>query len=151
MEQSIVYVKAQEKDIPLLASLDKLAFNRPFDNAFTEKEFSELIHNKKVSLFLVMKETLPIGFYIFEETAENEGEIVGIALSPTHQKQRIGTEILLKLLKEFSNKKRIKVVTHPQNTIALLLYLKHGFIISEYNETYYGPYQPRVVLYKNIY
>lgn len=151
MAQAIVYVEAQEKDISLLASLDKLAFNRPFDNAFTEKEFSELIHNKRASLFLVMKEVLPIGFYIFEEINENEGEIVGIALSPTHQRQKIGTEILLKLMKEFSNKKRIKVVTHPQNTVALLLYLKHGFIISEYSETYYGPYQPRVILYKNNY
>ncbi|MCX6730985.1 MAG: GNAT family N-acetyltransferase [Candidatus Roizmanbacteria bacterium] len=151
MTQAIVYVKAQENDIPLLASLDKLAFNRPFDNAFTEKEFSELIHNDKVSLFLVMKEALPIGFYIFEDTKESEGEIVGIALSPTHQKQRIGTEILLKLIKEYGHKKTIKVVTHPQNTVALLLYLKHGFVISEYSDSYYGPYQPRVILYKKNY
>jgi ribosomal protein S18 acetylase RimI-like enzyme len=144
----IEYIKAKEKDIPLLAQLDKWAFNRSYDNAFTEKEFKELVENKNVSLFLIEEEKNIIGFYIFEETNNEEGEIVGIAIIPTHQRKGFGKQILHKLLNDYSNKKKIKVVTHPKNNGALVLYLKNGFTVTSYNETYYGRNQPRIILYK---
>lgn len=151
MVTEIAFDKAQVKDISLLVSLDRMAFNRPFDNAFTEKEFKDLINNQNASIFLVMNQGAPVGFYITEKINSDEVEIVGIAVIPDYQNKKIGTQILNKVLSEFSKAKRIKVVTHPKNTIALLYYLKRDFVISDYKDTYYGPNQPRVILYKTNY
>ena len=43
---------------------------------------------------------------------------------------------------------KIELVTHPQNTAALKLYSKYGFIVTGQKENYYGDGEPRLILTK---
>ena len=142
--------KAKLTDIPLLIILDKQAFNRDFDNAFTENEFKNLINNSQTCCFLLYEKTVPIGFYIYTLLNNHLTEIVVIAIIPLYQKRGIGTIILKMLLNKIVKNNKVKVVTHPKNSSALILYLKNGFSIAQYVGFYYGANQPRLILFNTL-
>jgi ribosomal protein S18 acetylase RimI-like enzyme len=52
------------------------------------------------------------------------------------------------LLDEVGDKKPFELVTHPENTSAIITYLKSGFKIKAWKDNYFGDGQPRILLVK---
>ncbi len=55
------------------------------------------------------------------------------------------THAMKKLLSDLGNK-NFALLVHPENTPALLIYLRLGFLISEWKENYFGNGQPRILM-----
>ncbi|MEI8090701.1 MAG: GNAT family N-acetyltransferase [bacterium] len=60
---------------------------------------------------------------------EKQNKIDGLIILPKYRNQGIGTYAMKVFLKKLKNEKIIRLVTHPENTPAILLYLKLGFLI----------------------
>jgi ribosomal-protein-alanine N-acetyltransferase len=95
------------------------------------------------SLFNYFYETFPEGFIVAEEAHKIVGFLIGVrvttenakvlmlSVSKQHRKQGIGSELLIRFLKEIS-KKKVKIVeleVRTDNEKAINFYRKHGFII----------------------
>jgi len=143
---NLSYKKVTLEDIPLLVELDKKCFNRDFDNSFTEQEFKDYAFNKTGETGLIYLDDTLIGFYSWVDINDEETEIIAIAILPEHQKHGYGTKGIEMMLDKLAHKECIKIVTHPQNIVALRIYLNHNFIISDFRKDYYGPNQPRIVM-----
>ena len=75
-------------------------------------------------------------------------EVDGLTILPEYRNQGFGKKAFLLLLKEPKIKKKWILVTHPQNTASLLIYLKAGFKITEWKDNYFGDHSPRLLLIK---
>ena len=70
----------------------------------------------------------------------------GLAIDPRFQGQGIGREASKLILNKLKDIKRINIITHPDNAVALKLYQSLGFIIESRKENYYSDGEPRLVL-----
>lgn len=128
----------------ILFKIDNKAFSRDFD--LPSKDVAEQErYLKNSSVYVAYDGKTPIGFFAYEHKDNNEIEVKSIAVIPEYQKKGVGKLMmkkLLKLVKDYS----VKTVTHPYNTGAIILYLKHGFQIYGWKNNYYGDGQPRLLL-----
>lgn len=76
-------------------------------------------------------------------------EISSIVVDKTKRKKGIGSKILyliLNKIKSAENVKKIYLTVSPLNKVALMLYLKNGFVIFDYKKNLYGPGSDRIFL-----
>lgn len=130
---------------PVLFKLDVNIFTRSYHRSATSLEtFIQDYGN--CSAYLVYDEVKPVGFMVFEDKSSFI-EIYEFGLLPQYQHKGIGTLLLQDFLKRIKNKK-IHLLTHPFNSIAIIFYLKYGFTLSAWKDDYYKNGQPRVLLKK---
>jgi len=135
------------KNAELLFSLDNKAFTRDFDFIFKASE--ELLGFFKDSiLYIVYSNDAPAAYFAIEKGGKGEAEIMTVAVIPDYQRQGIGKMIMKKLFNLLKDYKLIKIVTHPYNVGAIILYLKSGFKIYGWKDNYFGDGQPRLLLRK---
>lgn len=121
----------------------KAAFNRDFDlKVKSVKEGVDYLQNSEI--YVAYEGTKTIGFIAYEDKPDSV-EVMSLAIIPEYQKRGIGKLLLNQILGKLINRK-IHLVTHPRNTPAIILYLKHGFEIYGLKENYYGVGQPRLLL-----
>lgn len=128
-------------DAALLLDIDNKVFTRSFD--IPSKDIDEQkTYLKDASVYLVANEDSPVGFYAYT-TQDDYIQIKTMALLPTYQGKGIGKQMMDHLLKNI-NKILVKLVTHPQNTQAMIFYLKSGFTITDWIDDYFGDGEPRI-------
>lgn len=128
------------KNGQILFTLDNKAFTRDFD--LTARNVQEEVNYlKDCEVYILYDKTRPIGFFAFTD----KGEIKTLVVAPEKQHQGYG-KILMGKIFELNKKKKIYLVTHPQNSNALVFYLKSGFEIYGWKDNYYGDGQPRLLL-----
>ena len=133
-----------EKDGNLLLNLDNECFNRPFD--LPSSSVNEQVTYLKDSLtFIYYDGDKPIGFFAYEPQENNQIELKTMAVIPSYQNKGVGKKMADDFLKRVKGK-RVHTVTHPKNTAAIILYLKHGFQIYGWKNNYYGDGEPRLLL-----
>lgn len=95
------------------------------------------------SLFNYFYETFPEGLIVAEEAHKTVGFLIGVriatekakvlmlSVSNQHRKQGIGSELLIRFLKQISRKnvKIVELEVRIDNKKAINFYKKHGFII----------------------
>lgn len=125
-----------------LFDIDNAAFNRDFDlKARTVKEETDYLKNCEV--YIAYENEKPIGLVGYE-TKEDFVEILLLAVIPEYQKKGLGRKLMSFAMDKIKDKE-IRLVTHPKNTPAIILYLKSGFEISGWKDNYYGDGQPRLL------
>ena len=133
-----------EKDGNLLLNLDNECFNRPFD--LPSSSVNEQVTYLKDSLtFIYYDGDKPIGFFAYEPQENNQIELKTMAVIPSYQNKGVGKKMADDFLRRVKGK-RVHTVTHPKNTAAIILYLKHGFQIYGWKNNYYGDGEPRLLL-----
>lgn len=85
--------------------------------------------------------------YCAYELNQKIAEITGLLVIDKFRRKGLGELMLKKIIKDLKNIKIIKVITSPENTVTLRLYLKHGFVIKEWINNYWQG-KPRLVLYR---
>jgi len=136
-----------QKEADLLLELDIKSFNRPFD---CPAESVEQIKNylKDCVVYLGDVDSRPVASFSYEFRGDDSAELMQMMVIPKHQNKGVGKFMLKEFLK-LTKGKIIHLVTHPQNTSAIILYLKFGFQIYNWKDNYFGDGQPRLQLKLN--
>ena len=136
-----------EKNTELVFNLDNKAFTRNFDFIF--KNLEEMLDFFKDSTpYIVYKNDIPVAYFAIEKRGKGEAEIMTVAVIPNYQRKGIGRMVVKKAFSLLRDYKLIKIVTHPYNIGAIILYLKSGFKIYGWKGNYFGDGQPRLLLKK---
>lgn len=134
-----------EKNTKLVFDLDNKAFTRDFDFIF--KNLEEMLKFfKNSTLYIVCKNNVPAAYFAIEKKGKDEAEITTVAVIPDYQRKGIGRMIIKNAFSLLKDYKSIKIITHPYNTGAIILYLKSGFKIYGWKDNYFGDGQPRLLL-----
>lgn len=145
----IVLQRATIKDIPeLLAVENKLTGSKIYSAMTTKEEWKEELKKNNSVVYLILKNGKVIGDTSYEKKSDGTVYISGLAITPEFQGQGIGREVIGTLLKELAGVKKISLVTHPDNKVAIKLYISLGFEIAKRIENYYGDGEPRIELIK---
>lgn len=140
--------QASANDIPVLIGLEQSAAHmHTYSPVLTENEWKEEFQNNKV--YLIEKDNSVVGNISYERKKSDHAYISGLVVLPAFQSQGIAREALMKVLEELKDIKRIDLVTHPDNHVALRLYQSLGFTIESRQENYWGEGDPRLVLVKD--
>ena len=135
---------AQDWDIFL--DLEKAVANSsPYYLAFTNiPDLKKFIGNSVV--YLMFDGERPIGHVEYELKNDELAEITGFVLSPDYRGKGLGEVLFRKGMEDLQEIKQIFLMTHPENSAALQVYLAAGFTIKAWKDNYYGNGQPRLRL-----
>ncbi len=137
--------RATKSDIGVLIELEKgVAGTKIYSPMLKEKEWEEAL--EKEIVYLVEKDGIVVGNVSYERKEESQIYISGLVINPRFQGQGIGREVMIRILDEVKDAKRIELVTHPDNMSALTLYKSLGFVVESKVENYYGDGEPRLIL-----
>jgi len=139
--------KATVEDIPTLLAIGESVNDPKTYPSFTKvSEWREELANS--TTYIIEKDGVVVGDIGYEIKNKELVEFIGIAIKPEFQKQGIGRGVMAIILEELKNIKKIRVVTHPENSVAIKLYLSFGFTIKDRKENYFGDGEPRIELIK---
>ena len=107
-----------------------------------------VMHLQNINAYVASVDGKPAGYIGYEYKNDNEIELVVIVVLPEFRRKGVGSSLFAHLL-ALEGRKEITLVTHPENTEAILFYLKHGFFIKGWKDNYFGNGQPRLLLERN--
>ena len=146
---NIILKKATIKDIPVLLAIEnKLANLKTFSAMTSEKEWQDEFSKDNVVIYLILKDEIVVGDSSYERKPDGSVYLSGLAIDPQFQKQGIGREVMRLTMEELNNVKTIRLMTHPENSGAIKLYLSFGFVIKSWKDNYYGDGEPRIEMIK---
>jgi ribosomal-protein-alanine acetyltransferase len=93
------------------------------------------------------------GFILARQMADDEAEILNIAVTPQSRRSGHGTALLLAALQEFQQQHvtRIFLEVRESNASAIAFYAKHGFVPAGRRNAYYrDPPEDAVVMEKKL-
>ena len=108
---------------------------------------------KEIS-YLVFLNNEPVGEAAYELKDDGKKAYIStLVVVPEYQGKGIATKIFNKIIKEIIDKpavENVELITHPKNNAALVIYLKNGFEIVEWQDNPFGDGEPRLKLRKII-
>lgn len=145
MEEKITLQKATYKDIDIFISLERNAAHpKMYRGIADSKTMLDKLKNNIV--YLIKKDEIIVGIIRYRIVNKNHIHISGVVVHSDFQGQGIARSALAILLEDLKSFKRTDLVTHPQNSKAIRLYLSFGFIIESWKDNFYGDGEPRITL-----
>lgn len=143
----ITYRRAQQEDWPVIQSLflEAIASANGTYRADTERE-DVVNFIATVYAFLIMNGDAPVGMISYSEKSPGHFYVEELVVGAEHKGQGYGHGAMAWLLNELNHAQKVELVTHPHNSTAIRLYLKHGFHIQEWKDDFYGDGTPRIVM-----
>ena len=142
----ITLKKCKESDWKMVEKMEKAAKSRLFSPYEGEEKIKEYI--RKSEVYLILKEDDPIGTVSYEVKKDGHITFNGLIVLPKYRNKGIGSIAIQKALKRAGNRKA-ELIVHPENAIALIIYLKLGFRIKNWKDNYFGDGEPRLILWKD--
>lgn len=130
-----------------LFDLEIRTMTRPFD--LVSRNVEELSAFLKQSDIYASYEIGRIVGFVAYEKINNNLELKLIVVSPEYQSKGIGSELLNYCFKD-NEGLNMTLTAHPDNSNALIFYLRNGLKITKWKDNCYGDGQPRLVLSKHI-
>ena len=127
--------KAEEKDVPKRAELEKICFSDPWSEESVRYDVSE----NKLSFYLVAEIDGYVAGYMGIWNILDEGHITNVAVDPRYRRRHIASamiEVMLEVTGE-SGIKRHTLEVRTGNDKAIALYKKYGFDITAVRPGYY--------------
>ncbi|OGC49662.1 hypothetical protein A2W32_04985 [candidate division WWE3 bacterium RBG_16_37_10] len=144
----------EENDWELMLSIEKQFANSKTYFAFTKLEDLKAFLGKEIS-YLVFLNNQPVGEAAYElKDNGKKAYISTLVVIPEQQGKGIATGIFNKILREIIDKpavENVELITHPRNNAALVIYLKNGFEIIEWQDNPFGDGEPRLKLRKKLF
>lgn len=128
----------------MISTEKSVAGTKIYSPMLEEKEWGKALEKEVV--YLIEKDGVVVGNVSYERKEGGDVYISGLVINPPFQGQGIGREVIVRILDEVKDAKRIELVTHPDNAPALALYKSLGFIVESMIENYYGDDEPRLML-----
>ena len=147
-EKLVVTLKpATLADVDTLLELSRKVSDSQVYLTGTSRE-DEIHELQKTTTYLIEKDGVVVGRVAYVIKSPEHAYLSDLVIDPTYQGRGLGRDALMRVLKELEHNERIDVVTHPDNSAALQLYLSLGFQVESRKEDYYGDGEPRLVLVK---
>lgn len=130
-------------EIPIYFKYDEEALKKLFENPDKAEVFGAFSGER-----LVGWASYRSGFGL-EGSEEGEYAMSSLVVDNDFRRKGVGTQLFhkrLNILKDKPDMKRILATAYPKNIGIIILYLKNGFVISDYKKDLYGPGADRVYL-----
>lgn len=136
----VIIRRAEKRDIPALARMEKLCFSDAWSEASVEGSQSSPLGYLLIAEELCGEGTdLPLG-YLIASVFEDEGELLRIAALPQERRRGVGKALLSRMLEDHPGVKTWRLDVRTQNMPAIALYEQFGFgIITENPNVYKDP------------
>ena len=134
---------AVESDWKVLKEMENNASSDFFHALKEEKEIKEYIKNSDV-FFITLKNKI-VGTISLENKGGDLFNFNGLIVEKSLQRKGIASWAIRKVLEGY-NYQKITLVVHPQNTPAIIVYLRAGFVIKEWKENIFNDGEPRLFL-----
>ena len=145
IEGTLSFRRATISDVSILLGLEKsVSGKNTYSPMLEESEWKEELQNNTV--YLIERDNIVVGNVSYEKMDNDRAYISGLVVDPRFQSRGIARGAIMQVLEELKDFKRIDLVTHPENHIALGLYHSLGFVTESRQENYYGDGEPRLVL-----
>ncbi len=123
--------------------MEKGAASPLFQECVDEAQYKKYITESKV--FLIMFDGQAVGTISYKKMEDGTILMNGLTVLPDYREQGIAKTAMKKLLVDLGDK-NIALYVHPENTPALLIYLRLGFVITAWKDNVFGNGQPRLFL-----
>jgi ribosomal protein S18 acetylase RimI-like enzyme len=133
-----------EHSAEIIFGLVKSTFVRTFDPPTKDVDVVKRYLSDCV-VYLVKDGDTPIGYFGFHLESTSSVELKSIALLPSYQNKGIGRQMLATLF-DATRGRKIWLVVHPQNSHAIMTYLKNDFTILNWKQDFFGDGEPRLVM-----
>lgn len=146
----IKLLRATKDDTMEMIEFEK-ASSSQFFHAYTDVEgMGKYLENNFV--FFILKSGEKVGAIGYEKIDDQLAQIQGLNILSEHRGVGVGKGAVEELLKIITNEgfKRANLMVHPHNSIAILTYMKSGFIIRSWRENYFGDGEPRLEMWKSL-
>jgi len=139
-------IKAIADDWRIISDLEKTSASKIFHpTVIEEEETRQFVNDNEV--FLIDVDGKIIGIIAYQNKAD-QFYISEFIIGKEYQNKGCGKQALNLLLEKIGNSKSATLRTHPENTPAIITYLKAGFKIKGWKENCYGDGEPRLILIK---
>lgn len=144
----LIFKKATSGDVEKFLELqEKIGDDKKYSCFLNEEEVLKEFEENEV--YLIYKDDVLVGSTEYQIKSPTYAYLSGLIVDPVFQGMGIGREATLFRLKKLEGFKRIDLITHPENSKIINMYLSLGFIIEKRIENYYGDGEPRVVMGKS--
>ncbi len=132
------------EDIQTIYLIDKEEFISENYPLFVIRQYYDLF--KKYSFVALNEDEEILGYIIGGVNIENsESWLLSITISQKYRGKGIGTKLCHQFLKS-CRKRPVKLTVDPENSTAIYIYKKLGFVEDSKEKNYYGNNSPRIVL-----
>lgn len=134
-----------EEDIQSVMDLELSMPDSPFWAAASKDEQLAIIRNG--NMFGIYEEGALIGKVGFWNSPDDGWEVDGMIVQQALRNKKYGTRLFDYAIKQILTNvhpERLTLYTHPHNTAAILMYLRGGFVITDYIRDKYGPGKHRI-------
>lgn len=100
------------------------------------------------TFFYITSDDVKVGIISYEKRPEYY-YIGDVVVLPEYQRKGIGLQAFQALIDLVGSDKKMELITHPQNSKAIGLYLKMGFKIMGWKDDYYNDGEPRITMIKD--
>lgn len=126
-------VELKESEIPIIAEIEKVSFNKPWSEESIRNSF-----NSKSCKFFVAETEKIIG-YIGVSIAADEGYILNVAVFPEYRGRGVGRALVTYLIDKYKyDLKFLTLEVRPSNKSAVNLYSSLGFEKAGERPSYYS-------------
>lgn len=146
----ISFKKASLKDAPLYAEIERRVMRKfpvTYSGIESEEEAREEIAEHTV--YFIMRSGEAVGTVQYRREEKGVWCVSGLVLDPRFHGRGIGRAAMEFVLEKLKKAPAVRLVTHPRNTPAIMLYLSFGFTIRAWKNDYYGDGEPRILLERN--
>ena len=139
--------KTTENDWKLVSNIKEAAVSNTFHANLGEEAIKKYLRDFE-SYFITHEDKI-VGIIGYRPEPEINGYYIGeLIVMPEYKGRGFGKDAM-QLVLEMIGDHPVRLVTHPENSSAICLYLKLGFKIKAWKDNYYNDGEPRIVMIKN--
>ena len=135
---------ATSEDAKSILDLETICSSKHYQAYQTISDVEEAIIDRFI--YLLIHNDICIGHVICTDRGEHY-HIGGLVIHPKYRGNSFSRLAIKELLQKF-NDKSMTLLVHPQNIVAIITYLKNGFIISGYETNKLGDGEDRISMIK---
>ena len=144
--EELMLIKAGKNDWKDVLACELACKSPTYAAIDNEKDVKKLLEESEI-FFLKLEDNL-VGTIIYKIEKDNSAYIDGLTILPSYRGKGLATKAMGLLLNKLKSFSKVTLKVHPENTPAILIYLKTGFKIKKWEDNPFNDGQPRLFLEK---
>lgn len=146
----LTFRPAKPDDLSVVHEIEQERFGM---DAFPKQQLKGLIRNTNVQFVLAIADEAVLGYFILLfRSNSRQARIYSIAVASGSEGKGVGQQIMLKIEEVVLQRQcfRLKLEVRKDNTRAIELYKRNGFVVKNTIEDYYKDKQSALVMIKKL-